>query len=57
MKLETIRILTRLRSRQLSRQKNKGLIGIIVAIAYFWLLELVLFFMGGMLANRWSLTA
>ena len=45
MKLETIRILTRLRSRQLSRQKNKGLIGIIVAIAYFWLLELVLFFM------------
>lgn len=44
MKLETIRILTRLRFRQFFRQKNKGLIGKIVIVAYFWLLELLLFF-------------
>ncbi len=45
MKFEAIRILTRLQSRQFFRQKNKGLIGKIVIVAYFWLLELLLFFM------------
>ena len=45
MKLDTIRILTRLQFRQFFRQKNKGLIGIIIIVAYFWLLELLLFFM------------
>ena len=44
MKFEAIRILTRLRFRQFFRQKNKGLIGKIVIVAYFWLLELLLFF-------------
>ena len=41
----SIRILARLRRRQFFRQKNKGLIGKIVILAYFWLMELMLFFM------------
>ena len=45
MNLDAIRILTRLQFRQFFRQKNKGLIGKIVIVAYFWLLELLLFFM------------
>ena len=45
MGINAIRILTRLRFRQFFRQKNKGLIGLVVIIVYFWLLELLLFFM------------
>ena len=45
MKQGAIRILARLRRRQFFRQKNKGLIGKIVIVAYFWMLELLLFFM------------
>ena len=45
MAINTIRILTRLRFRQFFRQKNKGLVGKIIIVVYFWLLELLLFFM------------
>ena len=45
MAINTIRILTRLRFRQFFRQKNKGLVGTIIIVVYFWLLELLLFFM------------
>ena len=45
MKLGAIRLLSRLRFRQFFRQKNKGLVGKIIIIAYFWFLELLLFFM------------
>ena len=38
-------MLARLRSRQFFRQKNKGLIGRIIIVAYFWLMELLLFSM------------
>ena len=40
-----IRILARLRFRQFFRQKNKGLIGKIIILVYFWLVELMLFSM------------
>ena len=45
MGINSIRILTRLRFRQFFRQENKGLIGKVIIVAYFWLLELLLFFM------------
>ena len=45
MKLGAIRLLSRLRFRQFFRQKNKGLVGKIIIIAYFWILELLFFFM------------
>ena len=45
MAINTIRILTRLRFRQFFRQKNKGLVGKIIIVVYFWLLEMLLFFM------------
>ena len=45
MKLGAIRLLSRLRFRQFFRQKNKGLVGKIIIIAYFWFLELMFFFM------------
>ena len=45
MAINTIRILSRLRFRQFFRQKNKGLVGKIIIVVYFWLLELLLFFM------------
>ena len=45
MKLGAIRLLSRLRFRQFFRQKNKGLVGKIIIVVYFWLLELLLFFM------------
>lgn len=45
MGINYIRILTRLRFRQFFRQKNKGLVGKIIIVVYFWLLELLLFFM------------
>lgn len=45
MGINYIRILTRLRFRQFFRQENKGLIGKFIIVAYFWLLELLLFFM------------
>lgn len=52
MKLGAIRLLSRLRFRQFFRQKNKGLVGKIIIIAYFWFLELLFFFLfreeGGM---------
>ena len=37
--------MARLRSRQFFRLKNKGLIGRIIIVAYFWLMELLLFSM------------
>lgn len=43
--VKAIRVLTRLWFRQFFRQKNKGLVGRFIFIAYFWLLELLLFFM------------
>ena len=45
MSVKTIRVLIRLRSRQFFRQKNKGLVGKIIIVVYFWFLELLLFFM------------
>ncbi|MBR6882866.1 MAG: hypothetical protein IKN06_07875, partial [Bacteroidales bacterium] len=45
MKLGAIRLLSRLRFRQFFRQKNKGLVGKIIIIVYFWILELLFFFM------------
>ena len=45
MNLRHFRILARLRFRQFFRQKNKGLMGKIVLLVYFWFLELLLFFM------------
>ena len=45
MKQGAKRILARLRSRQFFRQKNKGLIGRIIIVAYFWLMEQLLFSM------------
>ena len=52
MKLGAIRLLSRLRFRQFFRQKNKGLVGKIIIVAYFWFLELLFFFLlrdeGGM---------
>ena len=45
MVFSPIRILTRLRFRQFFRQKNKSLVGKVIIVAYFWLLELLLFFM------------
>ena len=45
MKLGAIRLLSRLRFRQFFRQKNKGLVGKIIIIAYFWFLELLFFFL------------
>ena len=45
MKLGAIRLLSRLRFRQFFRQKNKGLVGWIIIIAYFWFLELLFFFL------------
>lgn len=45
MKPGTIQILTRLRFHQFFRQKNKGLVGKVIIVAYFWFLELLLFFM------------
>lgn len=45
MGINYIRILTRLRFHQFFRQKNKGLVGKIIIVVYFWLLELLLFFM------------
>ena len=45
MKLGAIRLLSRLRFRQFLRQKNKGLVGKIILIAYFWFLELLFFFL------------
>ena len=45
MGINSIRILTRLRFRQFFRQKNKGLVGKIIIVVYFWLLELLLFSM------------
>ena len=45
MKLGAIRLLSRLRFRQFFRQKNKGLVGKIILIAYFWFLELMFFFL------------
>ena len=44
MKLGAIRLLSRLRFRQFFRQKNKGLVGKIIIMAYFWFLELLFFF-------------
>ncbi len=43
MKLGAIRLLSRLRFRQFFRQKNKGLVGKIIIVAYFWFLELLFF--------------
>ena len=40
-----IRLLSRLRFRQFFRQKNKGLIGKIILLVYFWLVELMVFTM------------
>ena len=40
-----IRLLSRLRFRQFFRQKNKGLIGKIIIVVYFWLVELMVFTM------------
>lgn len=45
MGINTIRVLTRLRFHQFFRQKNKGLVGKIIIVVYFWFLELLLFFM------------
>lgn len=45
MKLGAIRLLSRLRFRQFFRQKNKGLVGKIIIVAYFWFLELLFFFL------------
>ena len=44
MRFGFIRILTRLRFRQFFRQKNKGMVGKIVLLAYFWFLEVLFFF-------------
>ena len=44
MAINTIRILTRLRFRQFFRQKNKGLVGKIIIVVYFCLMEMLLFF-------------
>ena len=45
MRLGAIRLLSRLRFRQFFRQKNKGLVGKIILVAYFWFLELLFYFM------------
>ena len=45
MNIRHFRILARLRFRQFFRQKNKGLVGKIILLAYFWFLEVLLFVM------------
>ena len=45
MNLRHFRILARLRFRQFFRQKNKGQVGKIFLVVYFWFLEALLFFM------------
>lgn len=47
MAIKHLGLLARLRFRQFFRQKNKGLVGKIFIVVYFWFLELLMFFMLG----------